>query len=89
MPDDPDERVRRAQPADGGGDFRFAHGGIVVEQLALEIVRGDDIEVRDAKGADTGCGEIKCGGAAEAAGADHEHTGGDEFALTLDAKLTE
>jgi len=47
-----DERIRRAQSPGGGFHFRFADGRVFVEQLALEIVRGDFVEVRDPERAD-------------------------------------
>jgi hypothetical protein len=52
-------------------------------------VRFDAVEVGDAKGADAGGGEIKCGRAAEAAGADNEHAGGGELLLARDTEFIE
>jgi len=73
MFDDADERVGRAQPSRRRFHFRFADGRIVMEQLALKIVRGDLVEVGDPEGADARGREIKRRRTAESAGADDEH----------------
>ena len=87
--DDGDERIGGAQAAGGGCDFEFADGGVVVEELALEIVVFDAVEVGNAEGADAGGREVKGGGTAEAAGADDEDAGGRELLLAGDAELIE
>ena len=89
MFDDVDEGIRRAQSPRGGGDFRFADGSGVVEELALEVVIGDPIEVGDTERPDSGGREVEGGGTAESAGADDEHAGAGEFALTNDADFAE
>ena len=85
MEDDGDVGIEGAEPAGGGVDLRFADGGGVVEDLALEVVEGDGIEIGQPERADTGGGEVEGGGAAEAAGADDEHAGGGEPALAGEA----
>lgn len=85
--DDADQRIRLAQARGGGGDLGLAEGGVVVEELALEIVRFDAVEVGDAERADAGGGEVKRGGAAESARADDEHARGGELLLSSEADL--
>lgn len=87
--DDTDKRIRRAQAAGGGDDLEFADGGVVVEELALEVVGFDAVKVGDAERADAGGREVEGGGTAEAAGADDEDAGGREFLLAGDAELIE
>lgn len=89
MRDDVDERIGGAKTAGGGDDLEFTERGVVMEELALEIVGLDAVEVGDAERADPGGGEVEGGGAAEAAGADDENPGGGEFLLAGDADLTE
>jgi hypothetical protein len=43
-----------------------------VEDLALKIRFVDDVEVDEAECADTGGGEVECGGRSESAGTDEE-----------------
>ena len=89
MFDDLDEGIRRAQSPRGGGDFGFADGSGVVEELALEVMIGDLIEVGDAERPDSGGREVEGGGTAESAGTNDEHAGAGEFTLTIDADFAE
>ncbi len=73
--DDVDKRIERAETGGGRGDFGCADGGVVVEDLALQVGRFNEVEISEAEGADAGGGEVKRGGATEAAGADDKHAG--------------
>jgi mannose-1-phosphate guanylyltransferase len=54
-----DVRVDLPEPGERGGHLRFADLGVVVQQLPLEIVRGDPIEVGDSEGAHSGGGKVE------------------------------
>src|SRR5688572_1120803 len=58
-----------------------------MNDLALQVAEVDHVEVNDADGADAGGSEIHRGRRAEPAGADAQHLGRLELALTLDADL--
>lgn len=89
MDGDVNERVGELEAASGGGDFGFADGSIVVEELALEVMGFDVIEVGEAQSTDAGGGEVEGRGTAEPASADDEDAGGGEALLTGEADLRE
>ena len=59
----------------GGVDLGLVDVGLSVDDLALQVGLVDDVVVDDAERADAGGGEVEQRGAAESAGADHEHLG--------------
>ena len=85
--DNADKRISLAEARGGGGDLGLADGGVVVEELALEIVGFDAVEVGDAERAYAGGGEVKRGGATEPARADDKHARGGEFLLAGEPNL--
>ena len=71
----------------GGVDLALADALEVVENLALEVGRIDDVHVDDADRPDAGGGEVQGGGGAEAAGAEQQHLGVEQLQLTFDVDL--
>src|SRR5205807_10442078 len=71
------------------GRVRLGHADPVdgVDHLPLQIADVDDVEVDQPDSADPGGGQIEGGGGAEATGADEEHPGVEELALSLLADL--
>lgn len=72
---DVDEGIERAEAGGGRSDFGRADGDVVVEDLALQVRRFNEVEIGETERADAGGGEVKQGGAAEAARADDKHAG--------------
>src|SRR4029079_16455476 len=55
--------------------LRLTDVGLAVDDLPLQVGLVDLVELRDSERADPGRGQVQQGGAAETAGADHEHPG--------------
>ena len=60
---------------DSGGDLAATHIGHAVDELAVKVAQLDRVIIDDADGSDTGRREGGNHAAAEAASADHEHSG--------------
>ena len=71
----------------GGVDLPLADAVEVVEDLALEVRRVDDVHVDDADRADASGGEVEGGGGPETAGAEQEDLGVEQLQLPLDVDL--
>ena len=62
-------------------DLALADAVHVVEDLALQVRRVDDVHVDDAERADARGGEVERGGRAEAAGAEEQHAALEQLLL--------
>jgi hypothetical protein len=73
--DDVRVRVRLEDRLPGRLGLGLADVGLAVDDLALQVRLVDGVELDDAEGADAGRGQVEQRGAAETAGADHQHPG--------------
>ena len=81
MGDDVHVRVEQRQRLLRGVDLALADAVDVVEDLALQVRRVDDVHVDDAERADARGREVQRGGGAETAGAEEEHLGLEQLLL--------
>ena len=70
-----DERVGLGQRLLRGDRLGLPDVALPVDDLALQVGLVDLVELGDAEGADAGRGQVEQGGAAEAAGPDHQDLG--------------
>ncbi len=82
----PDIWVERLQPAASRFHFWFADLVYAEEDLALQVAIVYHVEIHDADGAYTSCGQIQQDGTAQTAGSDNEDFGGFQFLLGFDTE---
>ena len=85
--DDVDVGVQRGERLLGRVDLAVADAVHVVQDLALQVRRVDDVHVDDAERADARGREVERGGGAEAARAEEQHLGVEQLLLARLADL--